>query len=59
MTYDNRKKPPSNSLEREARREDQRIEAERTMAERKQADEAFWSNFERLKAERLARETKQ
>jgi hypothetical protein len=28
------------------------------MAERREADEAFRANYERLKAERLARETK-
>jgi hypothetical protein len=35
------------------------IEAERAMAERKQGDEAFRSNFERLKAERVAREARE
>jgi hypothetical protein len=33
-----------------------RVEAEKALAERKQADEAFHANYERLKAERLARE---
>ena len=36
----------------EKRRED----AEQALIERKQADEAFRANYERLKAERLARE---
>jgi uncharacterized FlgJ-related protein len=56
--FDNRRKPSSNSMEREARRENQRIEAERAMTERKHADEAFRANHERLKAERLAREAR-
>jgi len=46
-------------MEREARRENQRIEAEKAMTERKEADEAFRSNFERLKAERLTREARE
>ena len=46
------------SVEREARLAKQRAEAEQAMAERKQADEAFRANYERLKAERLAREGK-
>ena len=59
VNFDNRRKPPSNSIEREARLEEQRKQAEKAMAERKQADEAFRSNYERLKAERLAREARE
>ena len=36
--------------------EKHRIEADRAMAERREAEEAFRANYERLKAERLARE---
>ena len=58
VNFNNRRKPPSNSMEREARLKDQRIEAENAMAERERADKAFRSNFERLRAERLAREAR-
>jgi hypothetical protein len=36
--------------------EQKRWNAEQALKERKQADEAFRANYERLKAERLARE---
>ena len=58
LNFDNRRKPPLNSIERDARLEQQRLEAENAMAERKKADEAFRSNFERLKEERAAREAR-
>jgi hypothetical protein len=56
MTYENRVKPVTSSIEREARLEKQRIEAEQALRERREADAAFRANYERLKAERLARE---
>lgn len=56
MQFNNRVKPTANSIERAARQEKQRAEADEALAERKRADEAFRSNYERLKAERLARE---
>ena len=59
VNFDNRRKPSSNSVEREARLEEQRKQAEKAMAERQQADEAFRSNYERLKAERVAREARE
>jgi hypothetical protein len=58
MTYANRVKPATSSVEREARLEKQRIEAQQAMEERRRADAAFRANYERLKAERLAREAK-
>ena len=58
MTYDQRVKPATSSMEREARQEKQRIEAKQAMEERKHADAAFRANYERLKAERLEREAK-
>jgi hypothetical protein len=58
MEFTNRVKRAVDSVEREARLAKQRAEAEQAMAERKQADEAFRANYERLKAERLAREGK-
>ena len=59
MTYTNRTKPAASSIEREARLEKRRIEAEQAMAERRKADAAFQANYQRLKAERLAREAKE
>jgi hypothetical protein len=56
MQFDKRVKPTTNRVEREARLERQRAEAEQAIAERKRADDAFRANYERLKAERLARE---
>lgn len=42
--------------ERAARTETRRIEAEQAMKEHNAAQEAFYANKERLRAERLARE---
>ena len=55
MEFDQRVKRPANKVEREARQEKLRAEAEKALAERKKADAAFRANYERLKAERLAR----
>jgi hypothetical protein len=41
-----------------AKKEKARWNAEQNLSARKKVDDAFRSNFERLKAERLARETK-
>jgi len=54
--FENRVKPPLSREERAAKAEKRRLEAEQALIERKKADEAFRANFERLKAERLARE---
>ena len=56
MEFDQRVKPPANKVEREARQEKLRAEAEKALAERRKADDAFRANYERLKAERLARD---
>ena len=56
MTYEKRVKPAASSEEREARLEKQRIEARQALEERRRAEAAFRANYERLKAERLARE---
>ena len=58
MDYETREKRPPTKGEREAKKEKARLEAEQGRAARKQEDEAFRANFERLKAERLARENK-
>jgi hypothetical protein len=49
-------KLPPTKEEREAKKEKNRWDAEKAIAERQKADDAFRANFERLKAERLARE---
>jgi hypothetical protein len=58
MTYQNRTKPAASSMEREARLEKRRIEAEQAMKDHIKAEAAFRANFARLRAERLAREAK-
>jgi hypothetical protein len=54
--FEQREKPPVTKEEREAKKERARQEAVKAMAARKKQDDAFRANFERLKAERLARE---
>jgi hypothetical protein len=56
MNYQNREKRLPTKEEREAKKEQNRKDAEMVLAARKKADDAFRANFERLKAERLARE---
>ena len=56
MEYELREKPPVTKEERAAKKEKTALEAEQALKERKKADAAFRANFERLKAERLARE---
>ena len=56
MDYETREKRPPTKEEREAKKEKARQEAEKVIAERKKEQDAFRANFERLKAERLARE---
>ena len=53
MDYETREKLPPTKERREAKKEQSRKDA---LAARKKADDAFRANFERLKAERLARE---
>jgi hypothetical protein len=54
--FENRVKPPVSREEREAKMQQRRWDAEQALIERKKADDAFRANFERLKAERLARQ---
>ena len=54
--FEQREKPPTSAEERAAKAEQRRFDAEQAIRERKAADDAFRANFERLKAERLARE---
>ena len=56
MDYKTQDRPPPTKEEREAKKEWARKEAEKALVARKKADDAFRANFERLKAERRARE---
>jgi hypothetical protein len=56
MDFENREKPVLTAEERLAKKEKSRWDAEKALNERKRSDNAFRANFERLKAERLARE---
>jgi hypothetical protein len=58
MDYETQEKRLPTKEEREAKKEKARKEAEIAIAARKKADQAFRANFARLKAERLARESK-
>lgn len=54
--FEHREKPPITKEEREAKKEQARQDAVKALAARKKEDDAFRANFQRLKAERLARE---
>ncbi|MEH2527853.1 MULTISPECIES: hypothetical protein [unclassified Bradyrhizobium] len=56
MDYETREKLAPTKEEREAKKEQARKDAEEALIARKKADDAFRANFERLKAERRARE---
>jgi hypothetical protein len=58
MEYVYKDKHQPTNEERAAKKEKARWDAEQNMTARKKLDEAFRSNFERLKAERFARENK-
>ena len=58
MEYIYKDKQPPTKDERVAKKEKARWNAEQNLSARKKVDDAFRSNFGRLKAERLARETK-
>jgi hypothetical protein len=53
-----REKPPVSGEERAANKESGRWDAKKALSERKKVEDAFRANYERLKAERLARESK-
>jgi hypothetical protein len=57
--FEHREKPPITKEEREAKKERARQDAVKALAVRKKEDDAFRANFQRLKAERLAREAAQ
>lgn len=54
--FEHREKRPATREEREAKKAQARRDAEIALAARKKEDDAFRANFQRLKAERLARE---
>lgn len=54
--YEPREKLPQTKAEREAKLEKRRVEGSAAIKELKKKEAAFKANFERLKAERLARE---
>lgn len=56
MTYENRTLPSRSGEERAAKLEKNRWDAVKAMSDRKKVEDAFRANFERLKAERRARE---
>ena len=56
MDYEVPEKRLPTKEEREAKKAKARWDAEQNLAVRKKSDDAFHENFERLKAERLARE---
>jgi len=56
MTYEKKDARIRTAEERAALAEERRKNAEIALIERQEADEAFRVNYERLKAERLARE---
>ena len=58
MTHDNQVLPATSGAEREARLKKRRFDAQKGLEEYRRAEAAFRSNYERLKAERLARERK-
>jgi hypothetical protein len=56
IRYQTGDKHPLTKEERAAKKEQSRKDAETVLTARKKADDAFRANFERLKAELLARE---
>ena len=58
MDYVYKDKQHPTKEERLAKKEKARSDAEQNLNARKKLDDAFRSNFERLKAERLVRENK-
>ena len=57
MDYEIKERRLPTKEEREAKKAKARSDAEQNLIARKKSDDAFQANFERLKAERLARES--
>jgi hypothetical protein len=58
MDYEVQERRLPTKEERAAKKQQAREDAEKELAARKKQDDAFRANFERLKAERLVRESK-
>lgn len=56
MDYESQERRLPTKQEREAKKAKARKEAEQNLIARKKSDDAFRANFERLKAERIARQ---
>jgi F0F1-type ATP synthase epsilon subunit len=56
--FEQRAKPPATREERDLKKAKDRLNAEQAMVDRRRADAAFRANFQRLKTERLSRESK-
>jgi hypothetical protein len=54
--FEHREKPATTKEEGAARKEKRLWDARKAFAERKKVEDSFRANYERLKAERLARE---
>jgi hypothetical protein len=54
--FEHREKPATTKEERAAKKEKSLWDARKAFAERKKVEDSFRANYERLKAERLARE---
>jgi hypothetical protein len=54
--HENRTKPAASGAERQERLQKRRFDAEQGIKEYREAEAALRANYERLKAERLARE---
>ena len=59
MEYEAKEKVPLTPEERAAKKEKSLWDAKKALSERKKADDAFRVNYERLKAERIAREAQE
>jgi hypothetical protein len=55
--FEYREKPATTKEEHAAKKEKSLCDAEKALAERKKVEDSFRANYERLKAERFARET--
>ena len=54
--FEQQEKQPLTKEQREAKKEKNRWDAAKALSEREMADDTFRANYERLKAQRLARE---
>jgi hypothetical protein len=55
--FEHRQKPPATAEERQAKKEKYQWDAVQALADRKRTEEKFRANYDRLRAERKARES--